>query len=245
MYYRRLKRAGQLIILFITSIIVGCASDQNSGLESYNRSMYQINKSIDKYTLKPIAKGYRAVTPDVVEKRVSHFFGNLSEVGTFTNSLLQGKLHNAAVSSARIVWNSTIGIGGLFDVATAMDLHSNKEDFGQTLQTWGMPAGPYVVLPFFGPSTVTDSVGLVGDYFISPLYWYDDWSDHSVREGVIALSIIDKRVRLLDTEKMLENVNDEYSFVKSAYLQQRALLVNDGKVENSELEADLDDLYGD
>ncbi len=228
---------------FVMTLLGGCTS--GDGLESYNRNMYSINKTVDKYTLKPIAKGYRAITPDPVEKGVSNVFSNIGEVGTFANSVLQGKFHNATVSSARIVWNTTLGLGGVFDVATAMDIKSNKEDFGQTLQTWGVPAGSYVVLPFFGPSTVTDSVGLVGDTFLSPLNQYKGWKSPHTRDAVFALSVVDKRVQLLNAEKLLNASSvDEYSFVKSAYLQHRQVLVNDGKVENKALEDDLDDLYG-
>lgn len=235
-----------LVSLLSAVLLGGCASNNSSGLEAYNRGMYKINKSVDKYTLKPIAKGYRFITPDPVEKGVSNFFNNISEVGTVANSLLQGKLHNAALSSSRLVWNTTLGIGGIFDVATAMDIKANKEDFGQTLQTWGLPSGPYVVLPLLGPSTVTDSAGLVGDYFLSPINQYDDWSDHLVHEGVVALNITNRRAQLLKTEKLVDSAAvDEYTFVKNAYLQHRAALVNDGEVQDKALDEDLDDLFGD
>ncbi len=228
--------------LLTVFLLGGCAG--NNGLESYNRSMYKINKAVDKYTLKPIAKGYRAITPDPVEKGVSNFFNNIGEVGTFANSLLQGKFNNAALSSSRFVWNTTLGIGGIFDVATAMNIKAKKEDFGQTLQTWGLPAGPYIVLPFFGPSTVTDSVGRVGDAFLSPINRYD-WNSNSLRNSVIGLYYVDKRARLLNAEKLLNSASvDEYSFVKNAYLQHRQALVHDGEVTNQSMEDDLDNLYG-
>ncbi len=232
------------VILFglLITLLGGCAS--GDGLENYNRRMYKINKVVDEFTLKPIAKGYKAVTPDPVEKGVSNFFDNLNEVSTMTNSLLQGKVNNALLSSSRFVWNTTVGIGGIFDVATAMNIKANKEDFGQTLQTWGVPAGPYVVLPFFGPSTVTDSVGLVGDTLLSPLNQYD-WHSNKLRNSVTGLYYVDKRSRLLNAEKLLDSASvGEYGFVKNTYLQHRQALVNDGKVENKSMEDDLDDLYG-
>ncbi len=238
-------RFAALTSVFVALLLsLGCAN--NGALESYNRGMYKVNKTVDTYTLKPIAKTYRFITPDPVEKGVNNFFHNLGEVNTFANSLLQGKLRNAALSSSRIVWNTTIGIGGLFDVATAMNITADEEDFGQTLQVWGLPPGPYVVLPFFGPSTVTDSLGLAVDTYLSPINQYDNWSDHNVREGVVALDIVNTRVQLLDTEKLLDAaLSDEYTFVKSAYLQHRAALVNDGEVSDEEFDEELDDLFGD
>ncbi|PID66350.1 MAG: ABC transporter [Gammaproteobacteria bacterium] len=243
MYYQKLSTT-VCISLLITLLLTGGCAGSGGALETYNRGMYKINKSVDKYTLKPIAKGYRYITPDPVEKGVSNFFANLSEVNTFANSLLQGKFHNATVSSSRLVWNTTLGVGGIFDVATAMNIRANQEDFGQTLQTWGFPSGPYVVLPILGPSTVTDSVGLVGDSFISPFNRYH-WHDHDVRDGVVSLGIVDKRARVLNAEKMLDTAAvDEYSFVKNTYLQHRNLLVSDGKAQNKVLEEDLDNLFG-
>ncbi len=229
-------------IIYVSCLFLGLWLGGCSSLESYNRTMYKTNKAIDKYTLKPIAKGYHFITPDPVERGVSNFFGNLGEVGTVVNSLLQGKVRNAALSSSRFVWNTTLGLGGMFDVATAMNVVAKPEDFGQTLQVWGMPAGPYVVLPILGPSTVTDSVGLVGDYFAYPLTYYH-WTDHSVREGVTALKTVDTRTQLLPLEKQLKGVPDEYSFVKSAYLQRRASLVRDGAIEeNNDIDKDFDEL---
>lgn len=236
-----LKTKYCFLLLFL-SLLAGCAGTQT--LESYNRGMYQANKTIDKYTLKPIAKAYQAVTPDPVEHSVGNFFNNIGEVNTLVNSVLQGKLHNAALSSARLVWNTTLGLGGLFDVATAMDITADKEDFGQTLRVWGVPAGPYLVLPLLGPSTVTDSVGLVGSYFINPIHHYD-WPDHRPRTAMVALGVIDVRAQLLSTEKLLEGAStDEYSFVKGAYLQRRDTLARDGKGDGAVDEA-FDALFDD
>ncbi|MPV86564.1 MlaA family lipoprotein [Ostreibacterium oceani] len=216
-----------LLTLFVTTwFTVGCAS--NNGLEQYNQRMYAVNKKIDQYTLKPLSQGYQKITPDPVERRVSHFFGNLGEINTFANSLLQGKFKNAGLSSSRFVWNTTLGLGGLFDVATAMGISADKEDFGQTLRAWGVPAGPYLVLPILGPSTITDTVGLIGDYGIDPINRYQ-WNDYRVETGVNVLKRIDQRAGLLNTEKVLASSTiNEYEFVKSAYLQRRASLTRDG-----------------
>lgn len=214
-------------------------------LEKYNRTMYQTNKAIDQVTLKPLTKVYQAVTHDAIERRINHFFENIGEVGTLINSLLQGKLHNAAVSSSRLVWNSTLGLGGLFDVATSFGLKAHKEDFGQTFRAWGVPAGPYVVLPLWGPSTITDAVGLVADSAVYPISRYNNWSSHRVREGVVALDMLNTRAQLLPLETLLDTATtDEYLFIKSAYLQRRAALVRDGK-SDSRLDDALDSIFDD
>ncbi len=232
-----------ILSLAMLAILGGCASQKNIALEKYNRGMYAVNKTVDRYTLKPIAKGYRAITPDPVERSVSHFFDNIGELGTMTNSLLQGKFHNLAASSARFVWNSTLGLAGLFDVATAMDIKANDEDFGQTLRYWGVPSGPYIVLPLLGPSTVTDSVGLVGDAYISPLFHVNNNSIKAANKALVAVAAVDRRAQLLEKEKLLQNATtDEYGFVKSAYLQRRQALVNDGKQDTS-LDEDFDALF--
>lgn len=232
-----------LPVTFLALLVLsGCASSNNDPFESYNRAMYETNKVIDKYTLKPLTKGYEAIMPDPAERSVSNFFNNLKEINTFVNSLLQGKLHNAAVSSARFVWNTTLGLGGLFDVATAMNLEATPEDFGQTLRTWGIGEGPYIILPLLGPSTLTDSVGLVGDYYISPGYQYD-WSNKTQQYSFVALGAVDKRSKLNNLEKLLKNATvDEYSFVRESYLQRRAALVRDGKTDESIDEA-FDELF--
>lgn len=238
-----MKRDYRLYVLALLSVfgLFGCASNS---LESYNRAMYQTNKTIDKYTLKPIAQGYQAITPDPVEKGVGNFFNNLKEINTFANSLLQGKFHNAAASSARFVWNTTLGLGGLFDVATAMNIKADPEDFGQTFRKWGIPAGPYVVLPILGPSTITDTVGLAADYATSPTVQFN-WPDHTAREAITALGVINTRVQLMSLEKLIQSAStDEYSFVKNGYLQRREALVRDGEADGSVDEA-FDSLFED
>lgn len=233
----------RILCLVVVLTLSGCSA--TSSLEAYNRGMYETNKVIDNVTLKPLAKAYRTVTHNAIERRVSSFFSNLGEIGTMVNSLLQGKFHNAAVSSSRLVWNTTLGLGGLFDVATSFGLEADKEDFGQTLRVWGVPTGPYVVLPILGPSTVTDALGLVVDSAADPINYYNGWSDHSVHEGVVALNIIDTRAQYLQLDKLLDTgTTDEYVFVKNAYLQRREALVRDGEADTS-LDDDLDDIFDD
>ena len=229
-------------IFGIVVIFSGCANN-SATLNSYNHYMYKFNREADKAILKPLAEGYRQIIPDTLETGVENFFANLVEVETFVNSLLQGKFHNAALSSARLLWNSTLGIGGVFDVASAMGIKSNKEDFGQTLQVWGLPSGPYLVLPFFGPSTLTDSLGFLGGVLTHPLYYYNN---KSTLTGFIAMGIINESVAFLDAEKMLDSIApDEYTFVKNVYLQNRKVLVNDGEAHNEDVYEEIDNLFSD
>jgi phospholipid-binding lipoprotein MlaA len=195
--------------------------------ESVNRPIFTFNDTLDTYALKPIAQGYQKVTPQFVEDGVSNFFGNLGEVRNLLNNVLQAKFHDAGVDTSRFIFNSTFGVLGVFDVATRMGLQRSDEDFGQTLGKWGLGSGPYVVLPFFGPSSVRDTVGRVPDSYVS-VYPYVD--DVPVRNTLWGLGVVDTRASLLQAEKMV--TGDKYIFVRNAYLQNREFRVNDGEVED-------------
>ncbi len=228
---------GMSMSLLTSVLLVSCAS--NDPLEPYNRAMYRVNTVVDRYTFEPAARVYQAITPDPVEKGVSNVFSNIGEINTTLNSVLQGKFHNAAVSSSRFVWNTTLGLGGLFDVATSFKLMANHEDFGQTLRTWGVPEGTYVVLPLLGPSTVTDTVGRVGDVALSP-YAYYSWSEG--KRAITIVRTLNTRAKLLPvTDKLRDMQGDEYLFAKSAYLQRRQSLTKDGKMSSKD-DAALDEL---
>ena len=195
--------------------------------EGFNRTVFEFNEGLDKYALKPITLGYKAVTPDPVEKGVTNFFGNISDVGSFFNNLLQGKLESAGEDIARVAFNTTFGFAGVLDIATHAGIEKHDEDFGQTLGYWGMESGPYVVLPFFGPSSVRDTGGLVVDIATSPI---SNIEDDSARYAVTALQTIDTRAQLLEAEKLV--TGDRYSFIRDAYLQSREFKVNDGQSED-------------
>jgi phospholipid-binding lipoprotein MlaA len=197
--------------------------------EGFNRAMYKFNEKVDKYALKPVAKGYRAVLPKPVRKGVSNFFSNLREPIVILNDLLQGKFIQAVSDFSRFFWNTTVGLYGLFDVATHMDMPKHDEDFGQTLGVWGASEGPYLVLPFFGPSSVRDTGGLVVDYYAYPPNTHDDVSS-GTRSKLLLVDTIDTRARLLDATDILEQAagQDPYIFVREAYRQRRQYLVYDG-----------------
>lgn len=207
------------------------AGEQPAGnddpLEPFNRAMYTFNDKLDRYFLKPVAKGYRAVVPSPARTGVSNFFNNLREPIVFINDTLQGKFKHAAGDLGRFVTNTTIGIFGLFDVATHFGLEQHNEDFGQTLGVWGVKEGPYLVLPFFGPSNFRDGVGLYADYQAYPP---SHMEEQSTASKLYLLQTISTRAQLLEAGDILEQAagQDPYVFVREAYRQRRRSLIRDG-----------------
>lgn len=195
--------------------------------QGYNRFMFRINDNVDMYTLKPLAKGYQAVTPQFLEDGVHNVFSNIGDVGNLANNLLQAKFHDAGVDSSRLIFNTTFGLLGFFDVGTAMGLQRSDEDFGQTMGAWGLNSGPYVVLPLLGPSTVRDAFGKVPDSMLVAPAFIDHVPTRNVVRGV---QLVDLRASLLSAERLISG--DKYIFVRNAYLQNREFKVRDGEVED-------------
>jgi phospholipid-binding lipoprotein MlaA len=188
--------------------------------------MYSFNNALDKAVIKPVSQGYDAVVPDPISQGISNFFSNLDDVTVVINDLLQAKFGQAFEDTKRLVLNSTVGVAGIFDVATMAGYEKNNEDFGQTLGTWGVDSGAYVVLPLFGPRTVRDTVGLVGDYYTDPVTYVEGPGAENAFRGT---RLVDTRANLLKAEKVLDEAAiDEYSYVRDAYLQRRENLVYDG-----------------
>ena len=232
----RMHKKYPLFLLLLALIIVPStyASDDDP-LEPMNRAIFEFNEIVDDNVLKPIAKGYKYVTPDPVEVGISNFFSNLGEIGTITNDLLQLKFSQAGRDTMRFFLNSTLGIFGIFDVATPLGLSKNKEDFGQTLGFWGVPDGPYLVLPFLGPSSFRDGPSMIVDYELSPV----EQRHHEERQVLQTLDIVDTRARLLRATKILDTAaKDKYIFIRESYLQKRESQVNDGNVKE-EFEIDV------
>lgn len=224
-----LRNTGLILLL---ALVGGCASvpdeyrDPRDPLEPYNRGMYKFNKAFDDAVFKPIAKGYKAITPEPVDRGVTNFFNNIADVTSAVNNLLQFKLSRAGSDLGRVAMNSTVGIAGFFDVATNMGLPSYKEDFGQTLGYWGGEPSPYLVLPFLGPSTLRDTIGLGGDIVTDPLFSLER---NTVYWGFVALDAVNTRADLLTAGKILEEAAiDPYIFVRDAYLQRRRSQIYDG-----------------
>lgn len=223
-----------LLALLCAGLLPACATlppgerDPRDPFERFNRSMYRVNDALDRGVAKPVAKAYTKITPAPVRTGVSNFFRNLSSPTVIVNDLLQLKPRAFLTDTARLVINTTIGIGGLFDPASQLGLPAGDEDFGQTLGRWGVGSGPYLVLPVLGPSSARDTFGLVGDQFTDPKYYLvnDIW----VNVGLTTASLIDTRASLLGTDEVLASSYDPYVFMRNAFLQRREFQVRDGNV---------------
>ncbi len=234
--------ARALAMIAMLAFLSGCASTYNNPqdpYEGYNRAMYKFNDTLDKAVIKPVAQGYDAVVPEPISWGISNFFSNLNEITVIINDLLQGKFQQAAHDAGRFGLNTTVGVFGIFDVAGHAGHKKNNEDFGQTLGAWGFEPGAYVVLPLFGPRTVRDSFGLVGDMFTDPVMYVEG---DDARLALAGIRLIDTRARLLKAGKVLaEATDDEYAYVRDAYLQRREYLVHDGNPPEGEDDFDLFD----
>ncbi len=218
------------LLILATMILTGCASSGNhpkDPWESWNRSVYSFNKTVDSAIAKPVAKGYKAVTPDFIETGVSNVFSNLGDIPNSINNLLQGKPGDSLSDLARFLVNSTLGIAGLWDPASSMGLQKHDEDFGQTLATWGVGDGPYVMIPFMGPSTLRDTVALPVD---SQMDLLSEIDHIRTRNQIKFIELVDTRAGLLAFEEQLESATDEYSFIRDVYLQNRKYKVFDGNI---------------
>ena len=231
------------IIVIAAVGMTGCASTHASNpadpLEKINRVTYKFNDTVDRVVIKPVARGYKVVMPSVGRIMVSNFFSNLDDVTVTVNDLLQFKLVQGFTDGMRFIVNSTIGVFGLIDVASAGGLKKHNEDFGQTLGKWGFGNGPYIVLPILGPSTLRDSVGLYGDGFTSPMYQMRDM--RSRNQAYLARGI-NRRTEFLDQEKILnEAMVDPYEFMRDAYLLRRQSQLYDGNPPRPRYDDEGDD----
>lgn len=223
----RLQLAISLLVLGMS----GCASipaderTPSDPWEPLNRTFYSVNTAVDKVTTKPLAKGYQKIMPGPVRKGISNFFSNLNAPRSAVNNFLQGKPRRGFSEIGRLLFNSTIGIGGLFDVATANGIEEYPEDFGQTFAVWGVPDGPYVMLPFLGPRTLRDAILLPADIVADPLFHYENTS---VRDKLYGVRLLDLRYRLLTADKFLEDSKDKYVTTRESYLQNREYEIYDG-----------------
>jgi phospholipid-binding lipoprotein MlaA len=221
------------------------SKDAPDPLEGFNRAMFSFNQTADRWVLKPIAETYVDVTPEGLRKALSNFLSNLDDIKVVANDLLQLKLEQAGQDTGRFLLNTSVGFLGFFDPATEFGWPKHHEDFGQTLGVWGVPSGPYLVLPILGPSTLRDTAGLIVDANIDPITQVNHEGTRNVmifsKRGITALDI---RAKLLGTEKLLESSLDPYEFFKQAYFQQRAADILDQSISESS-GIDDDDLFGD
>lgn len=220
------------------------ATESVDKLENLNRGIYNANAAFDKNLFKPVAKAYKAVVPEPIDISITNFFLNLGEISNVANNLLQFKVGDALKDTERFIFNSTFGVAGFFDIATEMGLEKHHEDFGQTLAVWGVESGPYLMLPFFGPSTLRDATAQFSvDLLTDPKIYSKE------QYGLLAVEKIDSRADLFSTEEALKDLSDDpYIALRDAWLQRREYLIRDGKVdekEQSDLIDELEDLDDD
>lgn len=202
------------------------ASPRIDPWERWNRKVYAFNDALDTAVIRPVAEAYVKVVPQPIRTGVSNFYGNFADAWSAVNNLLQGKVASSARDVARVGTNTLIGLGGLFDVATPLGIDAQREDFGQTLGRWGVPPGPYLVLPFFGPSNVRDTFAMPLDRSAGPALAFQQ---DSARFGIVLVGLVNERANLLATGRMLDDMAlDRYVFVRDAYLQRRRSQVYDG-----------------
>ncbi len=220
--------------------LLGCAAnpEQDSEetydpLEPMNRGIYAVNNTLDRFILRPVAKGYDTVMPRWIKFAVTNFFYNLEQPIYVANHLLQGKFLGAARQTGRFVINSTLGLAGIIDAAKDANLPREAEDFGQTLAVWGVGGGPFLMLPVLGPSNFRDGVGKLADAQIDPLIQY---KERNVRDKLIILKIIERRAALLPLDKAIKEAADPYIFVREAYLQNRRYNIFDGNPPEESLD---------
>lgn len=236
-----LVKIKRLVLLSLVGVMVGCASipagvtpSPHDPWEPFNRSVFEFNEGLDTYLLKPVVAGYRFVLPEFVRDGIYNFFSNYSDIYTALQNLLQGKPDYAFSDLMRVVVNTTFGLGGLIDMATPGGLPKHKEDWGQTFGVWGIPSGPYVVLPFFGPSNVRDTFGTAAD--LESDYLFRLLPDVALRNSLTGLRVVNARNTYYEAGDLLDGAAlDKYSFVRDAYIQRRQYQINEGRDDEEPL----------
>lgn len=227
----RLRRAAAALLV---AVAAGCATngDPRDPIEGFNRAMFGFNEAFDEAIGKPVATAYRDVIPDPVRTWVRNFFANIGDLFIGANNLLQGKPGEALSDWARFAFNTTLGLLGINDIASEMGFEKHDEDFGQTFGRWGAPDGAYIVWPFLGPSTLRDTVGLVFDIGLDPVWRHEP---RDPRRFMLTLRAVGRRADLLDASRILEEAAlDKYVFQRDAYLQRRRSLIYDGNPPRAE-----------
>jgi phospholipid-binding lipoprotein MlaA len=225
-----MNRIDRIVVFTMALALAGCAtssSNPKDPFEPFNRAMFSFNDNLDKAAVKPAAEVYSTLLPDFVQTGIGNFFGNLGDVWTMVNNFLQGKPADGASDVMRIGVNTFFGFGGLLDIATEAGIPKHKEDFGQTLGTWGVKSGPYVVLPVFGSSTLRDALATPLDLYADP--WQQKEPVRWRNTGTV-VRLVDQRAAVLDAVNLVEEAAlDKYEFVRDAYLQRRESKIHDGE----------------
>jgi len=211
------------------ALLGACAAAPNKDdpFEPWNRAMYEVHQAVDGAVIKPVAQAYVAVVPELIRTGVSNFFGNIDDVFTGINNVLEGRGNQAGDDFGRVLLNTTMGMGGVFDLASMMGIPKDKKDFGITFGKWGVPPGPYLFIPLFGPTTVRDGTGTLVRYFTGPVGYINDIP---VRNTLYGIGYLDLRAQALSAESVLEAAAiDKYRFLRNAYLKNRRFQIYEGK----------------
>ena len=226
--WRRTLRS-QACTALLTVLVAGCAAapSREDPFEPMNRALYQFHDVVDTAVVKPVAQAYIDVVPQLIRTGVSNVFNNLDDLFSAVNGLLQGKLDKFGDDLGRVVLNTGFGLGGIFDLASMVGIERGNEDFGQTFAAWGAPQGPYLFIPFLGPTTVRDGTGVVVRIAVGPVGYIPDVA---LRNSLYGLGAVDLRAQALEAGAMVDTAAlDRYLFIRNAYLQRRRYLVYDGK----------------
>ncbi|QZA81165.1 MlaA family lipoprotein [Deefgea piscis] len=215
------------LIVFPLLLLGACATPQNNydPLEPINRPIYKMNKAVDDAVLRPVAKGYVRFVPPPLRKGVDNFFENIDDLFSIPAALLQGKATPASKSFGRVLVNSTVGVGGLIDWASDLPIEKQNQDLGQTLGYWGLPTGPYLMVPFYGPTTLRDSVEPLSRFIWGPIDYVDDLAGQITYYSVY---IVNARAQILPLDKIIDEQADPYAFIRDSYLQRRWFKIHDG-----------------
>ena len=220
-------KVNKSVYLLSVLLLSSYAFTETDPLKDLNQKTHNLNQTLDLQVASPVARFYKRITPDFIEIGITNFTQNVEDLSIGFNNILQGKIKSGFSDLGRFTLNSTIGIGGFLDIATDMGLEKHDEDFGQTLAVWGVPDGPYLVLPGLGPSTMRDTLAMIPDAFLTPLWLIDhDRTSYSLT----AVDLIDTRARYLGLESVV--IGDEYLFYRDAYLQSRQFEIKDGEIED-------------
>ena len=217
------------VLAVAVALVAGCAAapSREDPFEPMNRALYQFHDTVDTAVVKPVARAYIDIVPEFVRTGVSNVFNNIEDLISAVNSLLQGKLDKFDDDLARVVLNTAFGVGGIFDLASMVGIERGNEDFGQTFGAWGLPQGPYLFVPFFGPTTVRDGSGAIVRVMVGPVGYI---GEVPLRNSLYGLGAVDLRAQALSAGAIVDTAAlDRYLFIRNAYLQRRRYLLYDGK----------------